>query len=114
VLNINVLKGKNVTLFSGIGNPDSFENLALSLGINIGLSFRFPDHHNYTQKDLEKIIRSSKSKNIDTAITTEKDAVRLKDLQLISDNLKLFVLHIELGIKDEQGFCNRLLKLYSL
>lgn len=57
VLNINVLKGKNVTLFSGIGNPDSFENLALSLGINIGLSFRLPDHHNYTQKDLEKIIR---------------------------------------------------------
>ncbi|MDD5596199.1 MAG: tetraacyldisaccharide 4'-kinase, partial [Candidatus Omnitrophica bacterium] len=31
------LKGKNVTLFSGIGDPDSFENLISSLGINIGL-----------------------------------------------------------------------------
>lgn len=112
-LKTDALRTKSVTLFSGIGDPDSFQNLISSLGINIGLSFKFADHHNYTKEDLERIIKSSQEKSIDTLITTEKDAVRLKRLQPITRNLQLFVLRIELEIKDEQRFYNRLLKLYS-
>lgn len=109
------LKGKTAALFSGIGDPDSFEDLIIGLGINIGLSFRFTDHHNYTQEDLERIIKGSGDKNIDTIITTQKDAARLHNLQLTTYNLQLLVLRIGLVIKkDEQGFYDRLLKLYSL
>jgi len=108
------LKEKTVTLFSGVGDPDSFENLITSLGIRIGLSFRFSDHYNYTKCDLDRIIKGSRDKFIDTIITTQKDAARLYSLQLTAYSLQLLVLRIELAIKDEQIFYNRLLKPYSL
>jgi len=113
-LRLEALKGETVTLISGIGDPDSFENLIASLGINIGSAFRFPDHHNYTKEELDRIIKSSKDKNIGTIITTEKDAARIRSLQLTAYSLQLLYLRIELKIiKDEQEFYNRLLRLYS-
>lgn len=115
LLSPDIFKGKTVTLFSGIGSPDSFENLIISLGMNIGLSFRFLDHHYYTQQDLDRIIKESQIKNIDTVITTEKDAVRLDTKSFVQSPLSIFVLCIELKIvKNEQEFHNRLLRLYSL
>ncbi len=115
-LRLEALAGETVTLISGIADPDSFENLIVSLGINIGLFFRFPDHHNYTKEELDRIIKNSKDKNIDTIITTEKDAVRLSPYQLPTTHylLNFLVLRIELKMtKDEQEFYNRLLRLYS-
>jgi len=112
--NTEILRGKIATLFSGIGDPDSFENLIIGLGIKIGLSFRFADHHNYTREDLDRIIKSSRDKNIDTIITTQKDAARLCDLRFAICDLRFLVLRIELVMKGEQRFYDRLLKLYSL
>jgi tetraacyldisaccharide 4'-kinase len=115
LLDRNTLKGKTAALICGIGDPDSFENLILSMGINIGLSFRFPDHYNYTQKDLDKIAMACKEKDIDTIVTTEKDAVRLYGLRVTGYGLRIFVLRIKLVItKDEENFYRRLLSLYSL
>ena len=113
-LGLEALAGENVTLVSGIADPDSFQNLIVSLGINIGLFFRFPDHHNYAKEELDRIIKNSKDKNIGTIITTEKDAARIRSLQLTAYSLQLLYLRIELKIiKDEQEFYNRLLRLYS-
>ncbi|MDD5595244.1 MAG: tetraacyldisaccharide 4'-kinase, partial [Candidatus Omnitrophica bacterium] len=104
------LKGKNVTLFSGIGDPDSFENLISSLGINIGLNFKFCDHYHYQQEDLDKIVQESRDKNIDTLITTQKDAVRLAHLRFKHYNFRLMVMRIEIKIiENEKGFLSRLL-----
>lgn len=114
LLNTDTLKGRTVTLFSGIGDPDSFENLIISMGVNVGLVFRFPDHHCYSQKDLDNIIRQSQSKNIDTVITTEKDAARLYGIRNAEYGIRILVLRIELKItKNEEGFYNRLQRLYS-
>ena len=111
---VNILTGKTVTLFSAIGDPDSFEGIIASLGIKIGLSLRFRDHHNYTQEDLDNIIRKSKERNIDILVTTEKDAARLYQLPVTSYQLPVLFLRIELKIiKDEQEFYNRLLRLYT-
>lgn len=113
LLKTDILEGKTVTLVSGIGDPDSFENLIISLGIDIGLSFRYPDHHHYLQKDLENIVRESQNKNISTIVTTEKDAVRLSSMSYDHCPLLILALRIELKItRDEQGFYNRLLRLY--
>ncbi len=109
------LKGKTVTLFSGIGDPLSFENLVSGLGIKIGLTFRFRDHHNYTPRDLENIYRDSHAKGIETIMTTEKDAARIYQRpQLKVGGGGLLVLKIAIEIKDEQRFHNRLHSLYSL
>jgi len=114
LLSVDILKGETVTLFSGIGSPDSFEDLIKSLGIKVGLSFRFPDHHNYTGGDLDRIVRSSKNKNIDTIITTAKDAVKIYRLKIRIDGGRFLCLRITLEITDEQRFYNRLHQLYPL
>lgn len=114
LLNPESFKGKAVALFCGIGDPDSFEKVIAKLGSRIGLVLKFPDHHDYTQEDLQDIIRRSQESNIDTIITTEKDASRLRSFKLLRLGLKLFVLRIVIEIKGEQGFYDRLLKLYSV
>lgn len=115
LLNVEILKGGTVTLVSGIGEPDSFENLIISLGINIGPAFRFPDHHCYSEKDLKKITEASQNKNVDAVVTTEKDAVRLSQTSDLSCQLSVLVLCIGLKItKNENEFRSRLLSLYSL
>ena len=114
ILALDALKGKTVCLFSGIGDPDSFQDLIGHLGANIGLSFNFSDHYNYSQKDLDRIIKASQEKSVDTIITTEKDAARLYGLRITDYGLRILVLRIELKItKNEEGLHSRLLKLYS-
>jgi len=115
LLILDILKGKTATLFSGIGDPGSFESLIKSLRVNVGLSFRFPDHHRYSSKDLDNIFKNSQNKHSDIIITTEKDAVKLLALPITHYPLPVFVLRIEIIItKDEERFYNRLLRLYSL
>jgi len=113
LLSINALGNKLVTLVSGIGDPNSFEKLIFNLNIHIGLSFIFPDHHDYTQRDLDKIIAVSKEKGIDTIITTEKDAVRLCDKRDAISEMHILVLRIELEFKDEERFIHRLREFYA-
>ncbi len=119
-MDLEKLKGKNTALFSGIGEPGSFEKMAEGLGFKIGLSIKFPDHHPYSEKDLQKIITESEKKNIEVIVTTEKDAVRLEGLPVArlpvgqaGYPLPVMALRIELAIpKDEQVFYTRLLGLY--
>jgi len=115
ILDPEILKGETVALVCGIGNPDSFKNLIAGMGIIIGLSFVFPDHHRYSEKDWEHIAGESQDKNINTVVTTQKDAVRISSLGLNRYGVDIFVLRVELKIKtDEQKFYNRLLRVYSL
>lgn len=114
LLNADILNGKTVTLFCGIGDPGSFKNLIVSLGINTGLFFIFPDHYGYAQKDLDKIAQESQKNNIYAIVTTEKDAARLGQLQIKNYRVGIFVLRIELGLKeDEERLSYRLHRLYS-
>ncbi|MDI6606083.1 MAG: tetraacyldisaccharide 4'-kinase [Candidatus Omnitrophota bacterium] len=123
LLEIDRLKGESVTLFCGIGDPDSFERLIKNLGIKAVLSFKFPDHHNYSEEDFKKITEESRRRNINILVTTEKDAARLcaqrptPNAQRPTPNAqRILVLRIELVIKndDQERLYNRLLTLYPL
>jgi len=114
LLSPEILKGKALALFSGIADPDSFENLILSLGAETGLTLRFPDHHYYSRQDIDRIISASRAKGLQTIVTTEKDAVKLQQLDT-DDNkdIKILVLRIALKIThNEERFLDRLLGLY--
>jgi len=111
-LDLAILKGKPLALFSGIADPDSFENLILSLGGEPALVFRFGDHHHYTRRDTERIINASRSKGIGTVVTTEKDAVKLRQLYGEKPEARILVLRIALEItRNEEKFLARLLGL---
>lgn len=112
-LGTDALKGRKVLIFSGIGNPQGFENSVTGLGINIVKSIRFTDHHNYTQADIDKIIDEALRMNADAVITTHKDAVKISELQV--KGAGILALNIKLKItKNETEFNRRLLKLCSL
>ena len=105
-------KGKKVSLVCGIADPQSFENLISSLGIGIELSLRVPDHHFYTKKDLNRIIRNSEQKNINTIITTEKDSVRISTVNSQLSTVNCYILRIKLEIIQYETFFNRIHSLF--
>lgn len=114
IVDIGQVKGKNITLVSAIGNPDSFEKIVLKLGLKFKKHFIFRDHHWYRKKDLEDIENFCRKNEIDTIIITEKDAIKLQAGDCHLSAVKLLVLSIKLEIiENEQGFFNRLFWIYN-
>jgi len=100
---IGCLKGKNVLSLSSIGNNNSFLKTLTSLGLTIGYSMTFLDHHYYSRNDIRRINRVSSIKNVDAIVTTEKD---IYSLSHYSDalHLPLYSLVVELCLKKQKGF----------
>tara|TARA_B110000971_G_C19960354_1_gene477680 strand:+ start:54 stop:995 length:942 start_codon:yes stop_codon:yes gene_type:complete len=84
-------------VFSGIGNPESFLETLVRNKINIVKTINFPDHFNYTQKDIDKIKLQAKKLNA-KIITTEKDYVKINP----DKNNDIMFLKIEFKIKNEE------------
>ena len=111
-LDPGILGGKPVAIFSGIGNPEGFEKSVCGLGIKVAKYFKFADHHDYTQEDILGIVREAKENNLEAIITTQKDAVKIRELGIKWP--EILVLEIKLSItKNEAEFNRRLLKLHS-
>ena len=68
-------KGKFVA-FAGIARPQKFYDTAQSLGLDIATTLDFPDHHPYTQSDIDTLRLCAEERGA-LLLTTEKDAVRL-------------------------------------
>ena len=92
-------KNDKYLIFSGIGNPDSFKKTLIKNELHIIKEFKFPEHHNYTFKDINKIKLAAKI--LDAKIlTTEKDYVKLHN------DVEIKFLEIELAIKQENRLIN--------
>jgi tetraacyldisaccharide 4'-kinase len=75
-------KGKRVFAFCGIGNPNSFRETLLSAGLQITGFLEFRDHYRYSAGDMQSIKDSAEKTGSEWIVTTEKDIMRLKDLDL--------------------------------
>ena len=73
---------KTAVIFSGIGNPGSFEETVNSLGWNIRKQFVFTDHHWYKESELKTIEQSRLDNHAAMILTTEKDVARLKSSEI--------------------------------
>ena len=93
------LRKKKFLAFSGIGNPHTFYDTLKSLKVKIADYKKFPDHYNYTDKDLQKLKELAKKKRC-KLITTEKDYFR------INKSFRKYVnfLKVELSIEQEKNF----------
>ena len=78
-------KYKNL-LVTGIANPHRVLNSLKEFGVNINEFIEFNDHHNYTENDVQNLLK----KNFDFILTTEKDFVKLKEFDSIINRL-LFI-----------------------
>jgi tetraacyldisaccharide 4'-kinase len=70
---VQTLKNRAITAFAGIAKPDRFFNALESTGVSLTRRIGFPDHHTYSERDLNNLPG-------EVHITTEKDAVRLEGL----------------------------------
>ncbi|MFT5284351.1 MAG: tetraacyldisaccharide 4'-kinase [Planctomycetota bacterium] len=89
-LALEQLSGREVDLFSGIGNPEAFEQTVSELGAKVIEHRRFPDHHSYTASDLVGLGEQR------PVLTTAKDIVKCNELYSSLDSL--YVLEVELTL----------------
>ena len=102
-------------LVTGIANPRPLRKYAQSIHANLS-ELNFPDHHQYTIKDMEKISgayrRLKKEHKEILVLTTEKDAMRLQE-QNPSPELReaLFSvpIHVHFLNDDKENFDRQLL-----
>ena len=92
-------------IFSGIGDPSDFKDILLENKFKIAREVVFPDHYNYSLKDLEEIQNIAKNESL-KIITTEKDFMKIpekfkKDIDYLT---------IDLVIRDEQKLTELLTK----
>lgn len=102
-LPFEVLLGKPVVVLSGIASPAGFENQIKKLGADIKKTFRFPDHHYYTRRQLLNIIEEAKKLKAEMIVTTQKDAVRLPQLKKYEIPITFLKIDIEI-IEGAQDF----------
>jgi tetraacyldisaccharide 4'-kinase len=107
---LHSLRGKKILALSGIANPNYFSSLLRKCGMEIVREAIFPDHYLYTTKDLSFI--EEKSKGVDCIVTTEKDMVKLRKLNI--DHLPLRALRIEMKIWEEKEFYQRVIEIYRV
>jgi tetraacyldisaccharide 4'-kinase len=88
-----------VAAFCAVGNPSSFVEHLRRSDYEIALSSSFPDHHVYSQDEIDSITRSAEQAGATALITTAKDAVKLRTL---SFSIPCYVLEIEMAIEETE------------
>ena len=76
------LRGKRVFAFAGLADNEQFFASLRSAGVKLVATRGFPDHHRYA--DIESIKRAAADAKADAIVTTEKDAVKLNDAEIIA------------------------------
>jgi tetraacyldisaccharide 4'-kinase len=105
------LAGKRVAIFSGIANPESFENFISTAGACVVCNHRFPDHYSFDADEIDQICEESAGLRAEMIITTEKDLVRLPNG--IVNTLPIFYLRIHVKIIKGQEIWENLLSALS-
>ena len=104
-INLNEFKkNEKYIVFSGIGNHNTFVSMVKNNGFEVIREIEFPDHYNYSEKEINDILSEAKKLNCEI-ITTEKDMSRLNQKYLN----KIKILKSELKIIDEDNFIKSLI-----
>ena len=109
----SLYKKSSILLITGIANPTPLVQYLKTQYPEVH-SLHFPDHHSFTNKDIEKIIRLKEKLGGEncTIITTEKDAMRLQTFENMPD---YYTIPIEIAfLENEAGFKEKLLSLLKI
>ena len=93
-LNLNEISNKRLLITSGIAQPKGFERLIEQQGIESIANITFPDHHDFRREDVRKILEEQKKLRPDYLLTTEKDAVKLRNFAELDE--KIWVIEMEM------------------
>jgi tetraacyldisaccharide 4'-kinase len=94
------LERKRVVLFAGIAQPSAFVTTVASLGVEVVGERWWPDHHHYRRRDVHALRRPGRFPPHDLLLTTEKDAVKLAELDGL-DNTDVVVVKVAIDFVGE-------------
>jgi tetraacyldisaccharide 4'-kinase len=86
-------------IFSGIGDPSSFKDILLENKFDVIRELIFPDHHEYSLNDFEKIKNNAENENL-KILTTEKDYMKIPE----KFKKEIDYIAIDLIIQNEKEF----------
>lgn len=92
--------GQRVLAVIGIAAPASFYRMLHEWDATITEVLEFPDHHNYTQADWQRITQLSKK--CDLIVTTEKDLVKLERFPFAAG--RLLALRVAMHVESSTPF----------
>ncbi|QIA07139.1 tetraacyldisaccharide 4'-kinase [Draconibacterium halophilum] len=103
----------HMLVVTGIASPKQMHSFIRKMGTHME-TMSFSDHHSYTLNDIleiEKKFNEIKSER-KLIVTTEKDAMRFKDIGELSDELKnaMYYLPVKIDFLEEEK--NRLIRRY--
>ena len=93
-LNLEKFKSSKLLAFAGIGNPQNFFQLIEDNNLKIDKKLIFPDHYEFSEKEINEIIEEAKIKDYQI-IMTEKDYFKVKDFNLQNINYLKVSLEID-------------------
>ena len=97
--NLSEFKDQNLLAFAGIGNPNNFFNLMEKNNLQILKKISYPDHYNYSIKELNDLVEYSINNNL-KIVTTEKDYFRIEHYKIP----QIQCMNIKLVIKNKDKF----------
>jgi tetraacyldisaccharide 4'-kinase len=100
-LPLSELRGRRLLGFGGLASPRSFMDTLNGLGVPLAGFVEFGDHHWYGEADLAEVTRRAGLAGAEGLITTEKDAVRLREHTL--PRLPLWVLTVRMVLASGQA-----------
>lgn len=118
---LSFLAHKPILLFCGIAAPASFREMVEEAGGHLTEIHIFPDHHNYTERDIWRLRRAYRKlqkrfqlPNL-LLLTTEKDLARLYNSPLLYqlDELPLYAMRIQMEPLSPQAL-EKVRTLYKL
>lgn len=95
-----VFKNTSAFAFSGIARNDDFLQTIESFNCEIRGFSRFPDHHEYTDRELDTIVKSALDLSVDFIFTTEKDYTRIA--HKINWPIDVAVIGIEISFRENE------------
>ena len=100
------LRNRKLVAFCGIGRPEKFFSMLKKLDLDIIQEYSFPDHHFYSNRQLNKILDIAK-KNDALLVTTEKDFVKIP----VTFKRNIYPIDIELHLSKNKKLLLELKKL---
>jgi tetraacyldisaccharide 4'-kinase len=98
-----ILKGKSLLAYAGIGRPEKFFATLEAIGGNVAERRAFPDHHPFSADEASELLSAARNRNL-TLVTTEKDRARMQGDAALNELARAsLVLPITLRFEDESA-----------
>jgi tetraacyldisaccharide 4'-kinase len=107
----SLLNNKNIVVLTGLARAKNFISMLKSGEYNILHHFKYSDHHNYTEEEIDNICKKCINNSWELIATTEKDAVKLFHYEKIfrDNDISVIVFPLSVSITDD-GFSELVLE----